>query len=134
MTTRKVIEDYYRFLKERNREKLLALLSPEIKIIYHAENSKLPWAGEYEGMDGFDRFFDVISAYLDIVEISILNRLYDGNKAAVQCQGIWRLKSGRALISGGMINFFTVENHQLTRYEVYADTAAFESALRETGG
>ncbi len=127
--TKAIIDRYYRLLKERNRRGLLALLSPEIKVIYHAQNSRLPWAGQFDRIEGFDRFFEIIKSRLDIVEVVIHDRLYDKNKAVMQCQGTWLLKANQTRIKGSMVNIFTVENDQITTYEVYADTAAFESAL-----
>ncbi|NKB60929.1 MAG: hypothetical protein GKR95_01890 [Gammaproteobacteria bacterium] len=132
MNTQGIIENYYQFLKERNREGLLMLLSPEIEIIYHANNSRLPWAGEYRGIEGFDKFLDTIKTHLDIVEVTVLDRIYGERKAVMQCQGTWKRKSTQGLIKGGMVNVFTIADQLITKYEVYADTAAFEAGMFES--
>ncbi|NKB75489.1 MAG: hypothetical protein GKR96_00245 [Gammaproteobacteria bacterium] len=128
-STQEVIENYYRFLQTRDRDGLLTLLSPEIKVIYHAHNSQLPWAGEYEGINGFDAFLHVIKTHLDIVEVTIVDRIYTEKKAVMQCLGTWKRKSNQHLIKGSMVNVFTTANQRITKYEVYADTAAFESVM-----
>ena len=128
--TREIIDDYYHFLQQRDREGLLSILSEDIRIIYHAHNSPLPWAGVYDGIAGFDAFFDVIKTHLDIVEVVIEDRIYTEQKAVMQCQGTWRRKAQDIEVKGAMVNVFTIENNRIKQYEVYADTASFEAAMR----
>ena len=129
LTLQTIIDDYYRFLKERNRDALVGLLSEHIKVTYHASGSALPWAGEYAGVAGFDEFLTIIKNHLDIVEVNVLDRTYGDKKAVMQCYGTWEVKENGNKISGFMVNVFTVENQQITHYEVYADTAAFERGI-----
>ena len=131
MSTKVVIERYYQFLQQRDRTGLISLLSPEIEVIYHASNSRLPWAGIFKGINGFDRFFDTIKAHLDIVDVVVIDRVFSENKAIMQCQGTWRRKATGTLIEGAMVNVFTIEDRLINTYEVYADTAAFEAAMND---
>ena len=128
--TREIIDNYYRFLQQRDREGLLSILCEDIRIIYHAHNSTLPWAGVYDGIAGFDAFFNSIKSHLDIVEVIIEDRIYTERKAVMQCQGRWRRKTQDIEIKGAMVNVFTIENNRIKQYEVYADTASFETAMR----
>ena len=129
--TEQIIDQYYQYLKARDRVGLASILSADIKVIYHAENSRLPWAGTWEGIDGFDAFLEVIKTHLDIVEVTIDDRIFSEQKAIMQCRGIWRRRSSGAEIRGGMVNVFTLSEKQIKQYEVYADTAAFQTVMDE---
>lgn len=128
--TQEIIERYYQCLQDRDRSGLLELLLPDIKIIYHANNSSLPWAGEFNGIDGFDEFLSRIKSHLDIVQVTITDRIFSDTKVVMQCQGVWKRKCNAALIEGAMVNVFTIEEGLISKYEVYADTAAFEKGMR----
>ena len=129
LQTQEIVDNYYRFLQQRDRDGLVSILSEHIRVIYHANNSKLPWAGVYQGLAGFDNFFNIIKEHLDIVKVTVEDRIYTEQKAVMQCQGAWRRKAGGAIIEGAMVNVFTIENNRIKQYEVYADTAAFEAAM-----
>ena len=126
-----IIGNYYTFLKERNREKLIGLLSSDIVITYHAQEGQLPWAGTFRGTEGFDQFFSIIREYLNVVDVEIIDSISGKNKVINQCEGIWEYKESGYVVKGSMINVFTVNNGKICCYDVYADTAAFAAGLKE---
>ena len=129
--TKEVIDQYYQNLKNRDRDGLLKLLSNNITVIYYGQDNQLPWAGTFNGIPGFDEFFSIIAHHLEIVNVQQEDFICNGNKVVVQCNGCWKVKKSGSLIKGGMVNVFTVEEEQIIQYEVYADTAAFASAMKE---
>ena len=126
-----IISDYYRLLKVRDRDGLLALLDKDIEVTYHGQPSQLPWAGKFHGIAGFDQFFSIIRTYLDVVEVTVIDSISDRNKVINQCQGSWKYKENDYLVQGGMVNVFTVESDKIVGYDVYADTAAFAAGFPE---
>lgn len=124
-----IIGDYYRYLKERDRESLVTLLSSDIVITYHAQESQLPWAGTFHGIEGFDQFFSIIREYLNVVDVEIIDSISGKNKVINQCEGMWQYKKSGYVVKGSMVNVFTVTDEKITGYDVYADTAAFTAGI-----
>ncbi|MDH3453232.1 MAG: nuclear transport factor 2 family protein [Gammaproteobacteria bacterium] len=130
MPGRTTVDAYYRLLAARDRSGLLALLSKDIKVAYHGPQNLLPWIGEFPGHAGFEEFFAIIAAHVDIVSMERLSLIADDSKVAVQCLGTWRIKTTGKEVNGHMVNIFGVDGEKITSYEVYADTAAFAAGMR----
>lgn len=129
VSARKIVDDYYVFLKERDREKLLALLSPDIVVTYHAQGGEFPWGGVFKDITGFDEFFSIIKDHLNIVEVKIIDSIEGDNKIVNQCLGSWEIKKSGHVVTGSMVNIFTISNGRISAYDVYADTAAFAQGM-----
>jgi ketosteroid isomerase-like protein len=128
-STRDIVTDYYDFLKDRDRDSLLEILSADIVITYHAQTGQLPWAGRFDGIEGFDRFFSIIRDHLDIVEVKIVDSIDGDHKFVNFCEGKWKYKKSGYVVKGSMVNVFSVADGKITAYDVYADTAAFAAGL-----
>jgi len=131
METADLIEDFYRLLAARDRVALHELLAPEIVVEYHAKELHLPWAGRFDGHDGFDEFLAAVGDHLEIVDADRQDPIATENHVVVQTAGTWRAKRTGAIIHGAMCNIFGVTNGRIVSYEVYADTAAFREALAD---
>ena len=123
------IEQFYRLLKDRDREGLLEILSPDLRVRYYGPKGELPWVGEYIGTEGFKEFLDIIASHLDIVKTERLDTVTDDHKVVVQIRGCWRSKKTGKDIHGDMINIFSVDQGRITSYEVYNDTLAFARGI-----
>ena len=128
-----IIEQYYTHLKNRDRENLLALLSPDIEITYHSQPTQFPWSGKFHGIEGFDRFFSILKDHLEVVEVNILNSTATDDTVINQCEGRWKFKQSGYIVAGDMVNVFRVAGGKITAYEVYADTAEFAKGFAATG-
>ena len=120
-----IIEQYYAHLKNRDRDNLLALLSPEIEITYHSQPDQFPWSGRFHGVEGFDRFFSILKDYLEVVEVKIVNSTATDDTVINQCHGQWKFKQSGYVVTGDMVNVFQIDGGKISAYEVYADTAEF---------
>ena len=129
-----IIEEYYRLLKERNREGLLKMLSPDIRVRFYGPDGSLPWVGEFNGVEGFEEFLSIITSHLDIVEVERLDTIADDRKVVVQSRGCWRSKITGNDIRGNMINIFSIDQGKITGYEVYNDTLAFARGINASTG
>ena len=127
-----LVEKYYLYLKERDRDNLLGLLSENIVVTYHGQAEQLPWAGQFHGIAGFDEFFTIIKDHLNVIDVSIIHRTADENRVINQCEGIWEYKKSGVVVKGSMVNVFTVDLGKITGYDVYADTAAFLAGFSNT--
>jgi ketosteroid isomerase-like protein len=127
--TEQVIDDYYTFLKQRNREKLHGLLSSDLVVTYHSQPNQFPWSGKFHGIEGFDDFFSKIQTYLNIVEVTIVDSTISENKMVNQCEGSWEYKANGYRVNGSMVNVFTISAGKISAYDVYADTAAFAAGF-----
>ncbi len=128
-TTKQIVDQYYVLLKARDRKNLLKLLCDDIVINYHSQSDQFPWSGKFIGIDGFDRFFSLIKANLNIIEVSIVDTVVDGNKLVNICEGKWEYINSGYVVHGSMVNLFTVSNGKISGYDVFADTAAFAAGI-----
>ena len=128
--TAEILSSYYERLAARDEAGLQELLSPDIVVTYYAQPDQLPWAGTFTGHDGFNRFLGIVSAHMSIVEADRSDPIVSNEHAVVRTTGTWRADATGKLVSGGMINVFTIVDGQISGYEVWADTAAFVEALR----
>ena len=124
-STKELVDNYYTFLKERDREGLLSLLSEDIVITYHSQPGQFPWSGQFHGIEGFDRFFSILKQHLNVLNVDIVDSIVQNNKMVNQCMGQWEYKSSGYVVKASMVNIFTVTENKITGYDVYADTAAF---------
>ena len=124
-----IIEQYYAHLKNRDRDNLLALLSPEIEITYHSQPEQFPWSGKFHGVEGFDRFFSILKDYLEVVEVNIVNSTATDDTVINQCEGQWKFKQSGYVVAGDMVNVFRIDGGKISAYEVYADTAEFAKGI-----
>lgn len=123
--TETIIAQYYDRLKNRDRDGLLELLSPQMRVKYYGPEGLLPFVGEFNGIEGFDEFFGIIQDNLEIVEVQTLDQIATESKLIVQARGVWRSKATGREIRGNMVNVFSIDAGKITQYEVYNDTAAF---------
>lgn len=132
-STQEIIASYYQSLKNRDRETLLSLLSPDMTVRYYGPEGLLPFIGEFHGVDGFDRFYAIVTEHFDIREVEQLAEMVDGNRLIVQGRGVWHCKATAKDIHANMVNIFTVDNGRISSYEVYNDTAAFAVGMNALG-
>ena len=132
MSSEEIVDAFYHCLKSRDRDGLVAVLDPGIRVTYHSRPGEFPWSGEFSGIDGFDRFLEALREHLEIIHVDILKTIADERHVVKQCRGAWRyLKSGH-VVEGDMVNIFTVSGDRITAYDVHADTAAFRAGLSAT--
>lgn len=124
-----VIAAFYRHLKNRDQEALHGLLADDMVVEYHAQPDAFPWSGTFPGKAGFDRFFDIIRAHLDVVEVSVVRSISGSSEVVNLCRGKWRYRENGRLVEGDMVNVFSVRNGKIDRYDVYADTQAFADGM-----
>ena len=129
-TTKQILESYYERLAARDQAGLRELLSPDVVVTYYAQPDQLPWAGIFNGHAGFDRFLQLVGSHVSIVEAHRSEPIVSNEHAVVRTVGTWKADATGKLVTGGMINVFTMLGGQISGYEVWADTAAFVEALR----
>ena len=123
------IDRYYQALADRDRAALEELLHPDLVVVYHAQPEHFPWSGSFEGIDGFHEFLSRVAAVLDVVHVRRREPIEDDRFVVVPCEGRWRVRATGVDVVGSMLNLYAVDDGRITRYEVYADTAAFRDAL-----
>ena len=126
---REAIERYYKLLAKRDIEGLHSILSPDVVVAYHAGEGRLPWAGRFEGIAGFDAFFGIVSSHCEVVSVERGDWIVEGNRVVVPCVGHWRIPATGADVRGSMLNIFTVNEGLVSGYDVHADTDAFVQGM-----
>lgn len=76
--SRRIVEDFYKFVKAGDVAALISLLADEVTII---EPSFLPYGGSHRGIAGFQALFGEVPKLLDVASLKVESIMADGEVA-----------------------------------------------------
>lgn len=124
-----LLAGWYAALRAGDAGALRAALTDDARLDWHGAPGVTPWAGTHQGPDAVIRFFALVAAQLEILEVRERARITEGSRVAVQAEGRWRARATGREVRAAMCNVFTLDGGKVARFEVYPDTAAFRDAL-----
>lgn len=116
-------------MREGDRNGLRDVLSARIEVRYFGPRQRLPWAGIFRGLRGFDEFVKRVIEHLEILEAAELERIVDGTKVVIIGRARWRIRSSDTELRARSVTIFRVEAGEILEYHVHTDTAAFVEGL-----
>ena len=126
---RETLDRYYAALKAGDREALRGVVSDEIEVHYPAPEGLLPWAGDWSGFDGFEKFVATVGDHLVIDTVEPLAVHVAGDTVVTVLRGEWTVKATARKVRTETVNMFTLNNDKIVRYQVFTDTAALGIGL-----
>lgn len=126
---RDTLDRYYAALKAGDREALRGVVSDEIEVHYPAPEGLLPWAGDWSGFEGFERFVATVGDHLVIDTVEPLAVHVAGDTVVTVLRGEWTVKATRRKVRTETVNMFTLNDGKIVRYQVFTDTAALGIGL-----
>ena len=126
---RDTLDRYYAALKAGDREALRGVVSDEIEVHYPAPEGLLPWAGDWSGFEGFERFVATVGDHLVIDTVEPLAVHVAGDTVVTVLRGEWTVKATGRKVRTETVNMFTLNDGKIVRYQVFTDTAALGIGL-----
>jgi ketosteroid isomerase-like protein len=123
------LDAYYAALKAGDAEALRAVVTPDIVVTYHGRPGLLPWTGVWRGFDAYRDFLSRVGAALEILAVTPVARIPDGDRVVVLLDGRWRARATGCQVAARVVNIFTLRDGRVAGYEVFHDTAALWEAL-----
>jgi len=121
-----VVAGLYEAFERGDLQAIFESFHPEA-VIY--QSTRLPWGGHYQGHDGLADFLRKLT---EAVQSKVrAERYIDDEEGHVVAVGY---TSGKVLATGGEfelpgVQFWTVQDGKVTRFESYIDTAPMRAAL-----
>lgn len=108
---------------------VLNMCSDNVDVVF-AGPSTIPFAGRWTGKARVSEYFQHIGESVDVTKWQPTHHVVNGDRVA--SFGIMSLRAkatGKTVVDTPWALDFTVGNGKITRWQVYADTAATEKAL-----
>jgi len=128
-----VVRTFFELFDEDRLEEMKDLLTDDFHWTYHGPPT-LPWAGEYHGAEGFDRFFAVVHDLIDVEVCDAYEYLDAGDDVVVLGFSRTRVRANGARYEARWINVFRLRDGRIARYLDLFDTARVVEALQAPPG
>lgn len=109
---------------------LAAVATPDLRIAYSGRPGLLPWSGIWQGVAEAMRFFAAVAQHLEVLEVTPIRRVTEGDTVLVVLSGRWRARATGREVAARVANMFTLREGRVATYDVFHDTAALWEALR----
>ena len=111
---------------------ILGLMDPQSELIFEGPRS-IPWAGTWNGVDGWTRFFAAVGANAEDVTLSMQTFMTHEDRVAAFGRYRARVKSTNKTIDSPLIHLWTLKNGKVTACLEYTNTAAEAMAFVASG-
>jgi ketosteroid isomerase-like protein len=89
---RETLDRYYAALKAGDRAGLRGVVADEIEVHYPAPEGLLPWAGNWTGFEGFERFISTVGDHLVIDTVEPVSVHVAGDTVITVLRGEWTVQ------------------------------------------
>jgi ketosteroid isomerase-like protein len=128
-----VIGELYRLFGEGRVAETFPLMDPEVVLHEPGDPEVLPWAGEFRGHEGVQRFYDGLARGLSRIEIDPdsleLAEIFDGRVLVLGTERGVASDTGRGYETRSAW-IWTVRDGRITHLQAFHDTAAMAAAFR----
>lgn len=128
--TQDVLAAWYAAIKAGDASALAAVATPDLCITYSGRPGLLPWSGTWQGVAEAMRFFAAVAQHLEVLEVTPIRRVTEGDTVLVVLSGRWRARATGREVAARVANLFTLREGRVAAYDVFHDTAALWEALR----
>jgi uncharacterized protein len=124
-----ILDAWYAGIRSGMADAISDVATPDIRIWWNGPADLVPWAGEHSGTDAALAFFGQVSANLEVLRTTVVERMETSDAIIVFLDAHWRVKANGAEIRAKALNVFRFRDGKVSGYEVYPDSAAFVRAL-----
>ena len=129
---RAVVARLFRLFGQGRLEETFELMHADVELNEPGDPSRLPWAGQFRGHEGLQRFYDGLATGLARVEIDPdslrLTRLDDERVLALGTERGISAETGKAYASHSAW-IWTVRDGLISHLVAFHDTAAMQDAM-----
>jgi ketosteroid isomerase-like protein len=105
------------------------IATPDIRIFWNGPPDLVPWAGEHIGTEAAIAFFAKVTASMEVLRTTMIERIETPEVVIVALDSHWRVKANGNEIRATALNLFRFRDGRVSGYEVYPDSASFVRAL-----
>ncbi len=129
MTNEQLLSQYYSAIKEGDPSKIEACITPDF-VLHWQGNNQIPWAGQWQGVQGLKTFFAHLNQHIDVLSVERLHQFDGDGVTIIILNGHWRHKQSGKEISAIAANLFEFKEGRISTYTVMNNSAAFADTLR----
>lgn len=124
----KVVQECYAGFGAGDMPRMLATMATTVSWDF-PDSSVIPWAGHFDGHQGFTRFLVALGEHADPEAFEPRHFVADGDYVVVLGSERFRVKATGKRWTTEWAHAFTVEGGKITAFCEYTDTAAIEAAF-----
>ena len=131
ITSTSLIESLYASFLDGDLDAILEIVSDEAELIVYGP-AELPFTGRFRGQSGTRQFLETLRVTQDDINAEISERIVQGNNVVIIGSYSAKIKATGKTISTPIAHVWTVENGKITRFLDFFDTAAAQTAYRQS--
>lgn len=120
-----VIDALYRAFAARDFSAVAELISPEITL---RQTELLPWGGQFEGLDGYRRFAELLLGHVDSI-VTPEEYVDAGDRVVAIARTRGHVRANGQLFDLRAVHVWEVRDGRAVRFEPYIDTPGMVEAL-----
>jgi len=125
-----LVNDFLRFLGERNLERLTTLFAEKVDWYIPGDADRAPWLGRRECREQVRDFFSLLWSVTEPVSAVIDHIAIDGEQAVITGQFSTKMLATGRVVDSLFFIHMVVRDHQIIRYRLLEDSYAVSESLR----
>lgn len=125
----KVIQNFLKYLAERNLEDLTRLFVENVDWYIPGDESKVEWLGKRNSRKEVYEFYDLLWKNTEPISANIDNIFIDDNKAVITGEFSTIMLQTNKIVNSLFFIQITVENEKIVKYRLLEDSYAVSIAL-----
>ena len=126
-----LIESLYASFLDGDLDAILEIVGDDAELIVYGP-AELPFTGRFRGRSGTRQFLEALIITQDDIKAEISERIVQGNTVVIIGSYSAKIKATGKTISTPLAHVWTVESGKITRFLDFFDTAAVQTAYRQS--
>jgi ketosteroid isomerase-like protein len=107
----------------------MAVLDENISWIHHGPRELIPFAGEWQGVEGAGQMLQTFAETVEPVFMNVKDIVASGDKVVVQINESYKVKATDKAYVTEVVHIWTVQEGKVTRFDELYDSAAIAEAF-----
>jgi ketosteroid isomerase-like protein len=128
-----LVQQAYQAVAAGDTRRLLNLMAPDV-VWNLPQMASVPFAGEWLGRVGVERFFATLAQSQEVLEFKPEQFVTQAGIVVAFGRFIMRVRATGRISRSDWAHVWTIEGHEITRFREYVDTAAVRDAYAPNTG
>jgi|TARA_B110000444_G_scaffold251771_1_gene280108 haloalkane dehalogenase len=124
-----VQNNIYANFEAGNIEGVLANFHPDIKFTHHGPRDQIPFAGEWNGIEGAGQMLLTFAETVEPVFVNVKDITASGNKVIVSINESYKVKATGKVYVTDVAHIWTIEGETVVQFDELYDSAAIANAF-----
>ena len=108
---------------------VMAVFDPAIRFTHHGPREQIPFAGEWQGLDGVGQFFETFGGAVEPVFVNVKGIVASGDQVVVLINESYKVRSTGKEYVTDVVHIWTVNNGKVVQFDELYDSAAIADAF-----